>query len=134
MFTNKKNLVGGIAVIVIIALAIFFSQGRGNNATDETVIVPSREISVVRTYTVPNGEDTERFTVFINDEGLIADIKIREESESVSSPKLVEFSKELLKVVKGKKLADLEEVDRVGTSSLTTKAFNDALGELKSQI
>jgi len=134
MLRNKRGLLGGMAIIVVVALIVFFSLDRDNDATNDTVIVPSRELSVVRTYSVPNGEDIERFTVFISDDGLIADIEVREESESVSSPKLVEFSKNLLKMIKGKKLADLEAVDRVGTSSLTTEAFNDALSELKSQI
>jgi hypothetical protein len=44
------------------------------------------------------------------------------------------FAVDFAEAVKGKKIAELTAIDRVGGSSLTTKAFNDSLDELRAQL
>lgn len=143
MLKTKKRLFVIVVVVLFLSLVLYLaSSGRLPLYRDEDSTPPvnevdfafSREMSVVRTHEVPGGEDVVRFTVYIDDGGLIVGTRARGEFDPSSDTKLEEFSENLLLVIKGKKLADLEEVDRVGTSSLTTEAFNDSLGELKAQI
>ena len=96
----------------------------------------SREVSAVAAYKVPDGEDKTRFILGIDSRGNIIKVKATDligDSEDLQGH-LDRFSQNLELVIKGKKLSELQAVDRVGTSSLTTDAFNGVLKELKSQI
>jgi len=141
MLKNKKYY---LIVLVLLAALLFYlySSGKLPGYRDESSqqhiaeneIMFSREISVETAYEVPGKEDVERFTMFLDIDGLIVDFKAEGVFDSSLNKKLGEFSEELLLVIKGKKLADLEEVDKIGTSSLTTDAFNASLSEFKSQL
>ena len=142
MLKNKKCFY--IAVVVILAALAFYLYSAGklpgyrnedtSGVMSESSVVFAREISVETTYPVPGKEDVERYTMFLDEDGLIVDFKAEGVFDSSLNKKLGEFSEGLLLVIKGKKLSDLEEVDKIGTSTLTTDAFNASLSEFKSQL
>lgn len=141
MLKTKKRLFVTIIIILAVALAtyLFYSGAIPIYRSEQPArtgddIIFSREVSVVSTFEVPGGEDVVEFALFLDDEGSVADVRSVGVFDSSINVHLEEFSQGLLLVIKGKKLADLEEIDRVGTSTLTTDAFNDSLEELKSQI
>lgn len=95
----------------------------------------AREVSAVETYATPKGTDKVRFTITLDSSGAIEAVKTTDTLKGdVATDKLQVFSKELLLVIRGKKLSELTEVDRIGKSSLTTTAFNAALPDLKKQL
>jgi hypothetical protein len=86
-------------------------------------------------YTTPAGEETVTFAVFVDAKGVITDAETAIEAKAPTSVmRQKSFAAELPTVIKGKKLSELENVDRVGGSSLTTAAFNKALSSLKTQL
>jgi len=105
----------------------FFPEGERSYAQKVTTTV---------SYEVPDGTDVEEFIVFLDAEGRIVDFSARdtEDPQSHAQTQLNAFSNELIKEIRGKKLSELEAVDKVGSSSLTTAAFNNALPNFKSQL
>ncbi len=98
-------------------------------------VAQTRDISVTTTYTNPAGEDQIRFTLMVDDAGVITDVKTEIlATHDVSKKRQMAFADGLPAVVNGKKLSQLTGIDRVGASSLTTQAFNTSLNQLKSQL
>jgi hypothetical protein len=93
-----------------------------------------REISTVISYEAPGKTDTVQFSIFVDESNVIQNVVTVDLNDPKHTEKLKEFSANLLTVIKGKKLNELENVDRVGTSSLTTDAFNAGLEALKAQV
>lgn len=90
---------------------------------------------VATTYVTPGGEEKVEFAVFVDEDGMITDaeaVVLAKNPTSVMRQK--SFATEMPKALKGKKLSELENVDRIGGSSLTTGAFNKALADLQAQI
>lgn len=96
----------------------------------------TRSIAQIETtYTSPAGEERVGFKIIVDDEGVITDAQTTVYATApISLTRQENFAKELPAALKGKKLATLTSIDRVGGSSLTTGAFNKALEQLKSQI
>ncbi len=142
---NKRNIIIILVVALVVGLIYYqqsllsflFKDGESAPSSSYINTAVTREISTLVAYDVPNGGGhNTRFSVFVDQDGLITDVKSLDElyASLESQIKLDEFSENLLKIIKGKKLSELENVDRVGTSSLTTNAFNSGLENLKSQI
>jgi hypothetical protein len=140
---SKKNIIIVLAIVIIAGLLLYYQQEvRAYLFKDEETAPEAgelneallRELSTVVTYAVPGGEDVVRFSVFVDDEDSIADVEAVDTQDPSHNANLNKFSKELIKVIKGKKLSELGPVDKVGTSSLTTAAFNEALPQLKAQL
>lgn len=135
---NKRNII--IAVVVLVIAGIIYSQQgflksifKNDDLGESEALL--REVSTLVAYDVPNGGHNTIFSVFIDEDGNIANVTSVDDGASVESQiKLNEFSENLVKVIKGKKLSELEDVDLVGTSSLTTDGFNEALPKIKAQI
>lgn len=136
---KKRDTIISIAVIV---LAVAFFGYR--YVTDEKPIVEEavhvgdevalREISVENFYDVPGKTRHVKYNVFIDGEGRIQKITSDDLNDPTHQTKMDEFSAELIEMVRGEKLSELQELDMVGTSSLTTKSFNAALPELRASI
>lgn len=135
----KRNVLIIIAIVLIAGFAYFKSAIIQFVGLDdifgwgEEGVVTAREVSQVIRYEAPNGEDVVRFTLTIDTEGAITHVS----SVNLADPSnehLVAFSEELQTIIEGTKLSDLEPVDKIGTSSLTTAAFNDAIEGLKAQL
>jgi predicted NUDIX family NTP pyrophosphohydrolase len=95
----------------------------------------TKSLSTVATYTDPSGEVKVGFTVVIDQNGTIVDATTEVlGTNDITKIRQNAFAEEFPTAVKGKKLSELTAIDRVGGSSLTTKAFNDSLTVLKAQI
>ncbi len=95
----------------------------------------AKAVATKANYKNPAGEDEVGFTLYIDSVGTIVDVKTDVLAiHDISKKRQVAFAEGLSAAVKGKKLSELTAIDKVGGSSLTTKVFNDALVQLKSQI
>ena len=135
----KKSIAILIAVLAVVGGVVYyryFSKTPPASVGESAVQAKKeRTVSAVATYKVPNGEDRVRFTLTLDERGTVVGVKTTDALKNDAiSENLAKFSANLLLVIKGKKLSDLQAVDKVGTSSLTTAAFNGVLGELKSQL
>lgn len=94
-----------------------------------------QRISTTGTYQSPAQAEHVDFNLVVDEEGTIVDAASTVTSTNPTSQmRQTAFSEAFPQAVIGKKLSDLENLDRVGGSSLTTGAFNKALPELKSQL
>jgi len=136
---TRRNIII-VAIVVLVAAFVYYRfQVNRNERAGEAIgglnLAVSKEVSAIATYKVPEGEDKTKFILSLNKRGVIVGVKSADlTGDEEVQGHLDKFSEKLLLVIKGKKLSELESVDRVGTSSLTTAAFNGALNELKSQI
>lgn len=140
----KKSLTI-IAIAVIVAAITYYLYisntlqsvigGRAAQGTTELNGTAAKEVSATATYETPGGSDTVRFTLGLDTQGTVVSVKSSDalKNDEVST-QLAKFSENLLLVIKGKKLSELKAVDKVGTSSLTTAAFNTALSQLQAQL
>lgn len=103
--------------------------------TAEMATKKSREVSAVVAYDVNEEVSHEvRFTLSLDSDGAITSVSLVENPTGIASDKQKEFARELEVVINGKKLSELSAVDRIGTSSYTTNAFNSAIDKLKAQL
>ncbi|MDO8552826.1 MAG: hypothetical protein Q7S01_04895 [bacterium] len=141
---NKLWLIVGVIVIAAGALFLYrFStpvvQQVGTTSAPQTQDIPdlaiAREVNAVASYETPGGTDKVRFTLSLDSEGAIVDVKTTDvlNGEAVSE-NLQKFSQGLLLLIRGKTLSELKSIDRVGKSSLTTAAYNSALPDLQKQL
>lgn len=94
----------------------------------------SKTISYETSYLSPAAEEAVGFVIVVNSEGIITDAQTTVLAQAPTSVMRQEsFAKEFPKVLKGKKLSELTNIDRVGGSSLTTAAFNKSIKEIQSQ-
>ena len=142
MKAKKSIIIVAMAVFVVAAVyyRFFVKAVQTNTGVEQTPTTgsnpaASREVSALATYKNPKGGDTVRFTLELDGQGAVVSVKTTNalKNDEVTE-NLAKFSQGLLLVIKGKKLRELKAVDRVGTSSLTTAAFNSALDELKAQL
>lgn len=93
-----------------------------------------RKISVRTSYETPAGSNDIGFSVVVDAEDIIRDASVEVlATHEVSRMRQQSFAKELPEILKGKKLHELQALDLVGESSLTTKAFNESLDALRSK-
>lgn len=106
-----------------------------NEDNDQQDNLGEQEVSVEISYQSPAQLENIAFKLALDSQGTIVQAQAIVLSEHpISKMRQTSFAKEFPKVLEGKKLADLTHVDRIGGSSLTTGAFNNALEDLKSQI
>lgn len=85
-------------------------------------------LTTTETYQSPAGPEDVKFTLVIDDEGVIVDAVTQVLAKNSTSIMRQEaFAADFPAALEGKKLASLTEIDRVGGSSLTTKSFNEAI-------
>lgn len=131
-FFSKRNLVIGILVVLVVAVAYRYALKPETEETDSAFV---REVSTIASFEVPDGTDKVRFTLGLDDDGRVVSVKTTDVlAGDTADEHMVEFSTNLLVMIQGKKLSEITNIDRVGTSSLTTKAFNSSLPALKAQI
>ncbi len=94
-----------------------------------------KQVSVDAPYESPAGEESIGITLSVDENGVITDAKAEvKATEEKSIVRQQAFADGLPTAVKGKKLSELTKIDKVGGSSLTTQAFNEALVKLKAQL
>lgn len=155
---TKQQLLASIMGIFVFALLVSACQPKTETApVEETVIEESTEstmadpatsemvdesldadgqtITETQTYQSPAGPEEVGFSIVVDDAGTITAITVENKAKApISVQRQDAFIGEIEEVVVGKKLADLENIDRVGGSSLTTGAFNEFLTEAKTRI
>lgn len=147
---NKKAWIAATVVVIVAAGIWFWSSNAQQEAKPKAEASQSaasqnvqgkqpaqgaREISTATTYKSPGGEDKIGFTVVLDGSGMITDLKTEMMPSNPGSKQWQDaFTKAAPAALKGKKLSDLQNIDKVGGASLTTAAFNQALEQLKSQI
>jgi len=107
------------------------SQNSGSMMQDGS----SQAVSVNTTYQTPGGQEDVTFTITVDADGVItgADTEIMGKTPTTITRQTA-FAEALPTAIIGMKLSELNNIDRVGGSSLTTGAFNKALTELQAQI
>lgn len=90
------------------------------------------DISV--TYPSPGGEENNNFKITLQNDTVTAvtvDVLTEIDASIVYQKK---FAAELPKLLVGKKISQISDLDVISGASLTTAAFNEALGKLKKQL
>ena len=132
-----------IAVIVVVTVAVYLQQVAKVLQGWRPEMVPAtgvamqkpKEVSTVVAYQVNEEVSHEaRFTLGLDTNGVITSVALVENPTGVASDKQKEFAGKLEVVIRGKKLSELSAVDRIGTSSYTTNAFNSVIDKLKVQL
>ena len=131
---NKRNIVIGVLVIGVAVALSYRYAFRPEVVNEESLALP-REVSAVVSFDVPNGVDTVRFTLGLDSNEAVVSVKTTDVLAGDTADELmIEFSEGLLLAIRGKRLGELGPVDRVGTSSLTTTAFNKVIPVLQAQL
>lgn len=133
-----------IAVVLVVTGAVFyfmfvnkFQRKSPEAVMPQTtpVVSTKRELSTEVSYEVPGDKlDHLRFVVVVDLEGRIESIETLDAATREVPEKKKEFNEQVNVILKGKKLAELSKIDKVGKSTLTTEAFNSALTALRAQL
>ena len=102
---------------------------------DQSAAPENKTVKVTTAYKTPAGEDSVGFAITVDQTGAITEV-VTEVLGTAPASKIRQeaFAKDITAAVQGKKLSELAAIDRVGGSSLTTGAFNNALKDLKAQL
>ncbi|MCW9054626.1 MAG: hypothetical protein OQJ98_01425 [Candidatus Pacebacteria bacterium] len=139
---NKKIALIVVVVIVIAGLVYYRETITGYlskeaeyvSVTENIDVTAFRKISAVTMFDVPEGGDHRaEFSIFVDADGVVQNVRAIE-LDGESKVYFDKFSDGAYEVIKGKKLSEVGPIDRVGTSSLTTNAFNSVLNDLKAQL
>lgn len=96
--------------------------------------IEGETLSTTETYQSPAGPEEVKFTLVVDEAGTIVDAHTEVLAKSpISVMRQEAFAAEFPTAIEGKKLASLTAIDRVGGSSLTTKAFNEAIVKFQQQ-
>lgn len=133
-----------VGVIVVVTVAVYMRevakvlQGwrpEAAPAMEVATMGKPKEVSAVVAYDVNEEVSHEaRFTLGLDADGVITSVALVENPTGIASDKQKEFAGKLEVVIKGKKLSELSAVDRIGTSSYTTNAFNSVIDKLKAEL
>lgn len=136
-----------IAAVIVLSVFVYYryakeilQSGNEQAATsvmrDESAKTPGlKEVSAEVTYDTPGDyPDHLRFVVTLDNDSVIQSIQTFDADTGEIPEKKKEFTEQINVLLKGKKLSELSAIDKVGKSSLTTDAFNQALGDLKAGI
>lgn len=143
--SKTKTNAAVIVCIVVLSVAVYYWYAteilnvRLNN--DDAVppviatVPESKKLSAVKKYmATADKEDTLRFVVTVDREGIITDVLTLDAATNEVPEKKKAFNEALMVVIKGKKMSELGPVDKIGTSTYTTDAFNGVIDEMKAQL
>lgn len=82
-------------------------------------------------FDVPNGVDYVKFSVTVDKDGLVQGVGMEGVKSTETNEHMYEWASGATMALKGKKLSEVKPLDRVGSSSLTTTAFNAVLPQLQ---
>ncbi|OIP58495.1 MAG: hypothetical protein COZ29_02035 [Candidatus Moranbacteria bacterium CG_4_10_14_3_um_filter_45_9] len=143
MFQIKKGVLLVAVVIVVSAFAYYeyavkILQINKSDDVVPVVVTPltqEKKVSAVATYmATEDKEDSLRFVVTVDTNGIITNLATLDAKTGQVPEKKVSFNEQVSVMIKGKKLSELTAIDNVAKSSLTTKAFNGVIDELKAQL
>lgn len=149
--TKKSHVIIALLVLVVFFVYVRFVKEIFQPLKNESVVAPTtntpvpktaaeqnaqalREVSAEVSYdTSGDYQDHLRFVVTLDKAGVIQKVMTLDAETGEVPEKKKEFNDQVNVILKGKKLSELKAIDKVGKSSLTTTAFNDALKELQSK-
>jgi hypothetical protein len=147
MLKTKKGVVVVASIAVLSAAGYYWYATNVLNIkldnTNDNVVAPSvvavipesRKLTAVKKYmATKDKEDSLRFVVTVDREGIITDVLTLDLATNEIPEKKKQFNEGLIVAIKGKKMSELGPVDKIGTSTYTTGAFNGVIDELKSQL
>ncbi len=110
-------------------------QTQESEKTEEQTTEQGTVVSTTATYQSPAGPEEVGFSLTLDSQGTILSAETTVLAVSPTSKmRQNSFADALPAAIEGKELASLGAIDRVGGSSLTTRAFNVALAEMQSQL
>lgn len=136
MKTKKSVLVVGLVVLVGTFAYYRYAKDVFQSVRYESLFRSApKEVSAEVTYGTP-GEysDTLRFVVKVDGRGVIQNIQTLDAKTGEVPEKKKPFNEEVNVLLRGKKLKDIDKIDKVAKASMTTAAFNDALDDLKAGL
>lgn len=143
MFQIKKGIILIAVAIVVSVFAYYeyavkiFQTNRSNDVVPvmATPLVEGKKVSAVATYmATEDKQDSLRFVVTVDKDGVITDLTTLDAKTNEVPEKKKDFNEKVSVMIKGTKLSELVAIDNVAKSSLTTKAFNGVVDELKAQL
>ncbi len=85
-------------------------------------------------YDSPGGAEVNKISLVINND-IISGVNFELTTiNEISLKYQKDFGDKLPKIIVGKKLSELKEIDKISGASLTTAAFNQALQKLQQQL
>ncbi len=143
MLKIQKHIVL-IALVIVLTVVAYYQYAKNIfRANREDGVVPSmtvpvadnREVSAVVKYmATEDKQDTLRFILTLNKDGVITGVTTLDAETNEVPEKKKPFNEGLSAVITGKKLSELTAVDKIGTSTYTTTAFNSVIDQLKAQL
>jgi hypothetical protein len=154
MGREKALTVGVLAIVGFVAVGIFASKyfDSKDKSTQQSAIVQikgtvmgesiektplgegQKRVSARTEYESPAGAEEIEFSVIVDADDVIVDAPVSVlASDDTSKKHQAAFAQALPVAIKGHKLKELEPLETVGNSALTTEAFNNSLEDLKSQ-
>ncbi len=143
MFQIKKGILLIAVVIVVSVVAYYeyavkiFQMNRSDDVVPMVVAPPveGKKVSALATYMVTEDkQDSLKFVVTVDKDGIITDLAVLDAKTGKMVEEKKDFDEKASVIIVGKKLSELTAIDNVAKSSLTTKAFNGVIDELKAQL
>lgn len=137
---NHKNFYLSIAILLVVAVFTFYQLANTETAREEVVATPVDDAAIHAShsatvdYDVPGGSHRVEFTIAVDEAGLIQKVTAFDVTDPDHQGNVDKFADAVTVILAGKKLDELEAIDKVGTSSLTTWAFNDSLAKIQEQL
>lgn len=115
--------------------ASVFQQPTEDSVSGSSTTPAGKTIASQTSYRTPGGTEEVSFLLMVDDGGEITAAQANVMAKNPTSVmRQTSFADEFPQVLLGKNINELEKVDRIGGSSLTTGAFNQALAGLKAQL
>jgi len=142
---SKKTAIASLFIVAgLVALWKFIWQGstpetmptsETKDSKETSLKADEKKLSAKTSYKNPGGSDEVGFNVIVDGSGTITGASVDILAvNGIAKKRQESFSEGFPTILAGKKLSELGNIDKVGGSSLTTAAFNNALPWLKSQL
>ena len=129
-----------ISLVLMVSVFVYYryaKEAMQSNRLSEVApaVLASKAVDAEVSYEVPGGKiDNLRFVVTVDSDGAIEDIQTLDADTGQVPEKKKEFNGQVNVILKGKNIRELTAIDKVGESSLTTAAFNEALPKLQAAL
>jgi len=150
MLKTKKSVLLIVGLVVLVSVFVYYRYTKEilQSSKQQAVMVKPgmtgtpgagepalRDLSAITSYEVPGDKvETLRFVVTVDQAGVIQNIQTFDAASGEVPEKKKEFNEQISMILKGKKLSELSAIDKVGTSSITTNAFNKALPQMQAGL
>lgn len=144
MEKNKKIIAAGLVSVIIAGLTLvrfLVAESTEKNKqsfserTDAQRSIALKKVETWATHPTPAGKERIRFRLEVDKSGAIVSAVAQILAENETSSWYQEsFADVFPSALVGKKLSELSAIDRIGSSSLTTEAFNASIDELQAQL